>query len=127
MTTSNFSDQNDSLNAIVAKLLAQGLYVPPPERDSRSTIGSVPAFIELARGMDPLDRPPGDAHRAHARRDGRKRDPAKDGVKIGFTFARTLSLQLAPSGVWWFPQPCLVVRDWYTESEGRGPLVVTDL
>jgi hypothetical protein len=104
----------------------QGLSIPAPERDSRSRPGPVACYAAYANEMDPLDLPPGDAYRAYARRDGRKRDPAKDGVRMGTQTARIFLIQIAPDGVWWFRAPCLVVRDWDCESEGRGPFVVVD-
>lgn len=64
---------------LVTLLYQQGLSVPAPWRDSRSRPGTVAGYAANANEMDPLDLPPGDAYRVYARRDGRKRDPAKDG------------------------------------------------
>lgn len=111
---------------LAAALRQQGLWIPEPERDPRSQPGSVPNYAEYANETDPLDLPPGDTYRVHARRDGRKRDPAKDGVKMGTQTARICLIQVAPDGVWWYRAPCLVVRDWDCESEGRGPFVVVN-
>lgn len=107
-------------------LLRQGLYVPSPERDHRSYPGTVPEYIEEARQMDPLDLSPGSRYRAHAKREKRQRCPRGDGVTVNIGSARSDLIQIAPRGVWWFPRPCLVVRHWECESEGRGPLVVVD-
>lgn len=103
-----------------------GLYIPPESDTKRLMATSAPQFTELAAAIDPWEMPPGDSHRKFCKKPARERDPERDGVTIGIGSARTCTIQLAPQGVWWFRGPLLVVRNWDTESEGRGPMVVRD-